>query len=181
MDITKKLAEEFGIKLEYAENIVSLIAEGNTIPFIARYRKEMHGGCDDELLRDFNDRLNYLTNLEKRKEEVKNSIETQGKWTDEIALALANAVTLTEVEDIYRPFKQKKMTRASVAIEKGLQPLADLILVQTESLATIDAKAGEFIKVDGGIPFWKWILSPFLVLGAEGSFTIIAIIVFLFI
>ena len=101
MDIKQKLAEEFNIRADYASNIVDLIDEGNTIPFIARYRKEMHGGCDDELLRDFADRLTYLTNLEKRKEEVKNSIEGQGKWTEELALALANAATMTEVEDIY--------------------------------------------------------------------------------
>lgn len=130
MDIKLKLAEEFNLRADYASNIVDLIGEGNTIPFIARYRKEMHGGCDDELLRDFADRLTYLTNLEKRKEEVKNSIEGQGKWTDELALALANAVTMTEVEDIYRPYKQKKKTRASVAIARGLQPLADIILAQ---------------------------------------------------
>ena len=92
----------------------------------------MHGGCDDELLRDFNDRLTYLKNLEKRKEEVRGSIEGQGKWTDELAVALENAKTLTEVEDVYRPYKQKKKTRASVAVEKGLKPFADIIMAQQD-------------------------------------------------
>lgn len=130
MDIKKKLSEEFNLKPEYASNIVDLINDGNTIPFIARYRKEMHGACDDQVLREFADRLNYLNNLIARKEEVKNSIEAQEKWTDEIAAALEKAQTLTEVEDIYRPYKQKKKTRASVAIEKGLEPLADVIFAQ---------------------------------------------------
>ena len=100
MNINQQLAAEFNLKQTYADNIVALIEEGNTIPFIARYRKEMHGGCDDQLLRDFFDRLTYLKNLEKRKEEVRGSIEGQGKWTDELALALENAKTLTEVEDV---------------------------------------------------------------------------------
>ncbi|MDR3021825.1 MAG: RNA-binding transcriptional accessory protein [Clostridiales bacterium] len=130
MDIKQKLAQEFTLKLEHSSNIVDLIADGNTIPFIARYRKEMHGDCGDEVLRDFADRLNYLQNLQKRKEEVQSSIDGQGKWTDELAVALENAQTMTEVEDIYRPYKQKKKTRASVAIERGLQPLADIILAQ---------------------------------------------------
>ena len=132
MNINLQLATEFNLKQTYADNIVALIEEGNTIPFIARYRKEMHGGCDDELLRDFNDRLTYLKNLEKRKEEVRGSIEGQGKWTDELAAALENAKTLTEVEDIYRPYKQKKKTRASVAVEKGLKPFADIIMAQQD-------------------------------------------------
>ena len=132
MDIIAKISEELGIKRHQTEAAVKLIDEGNTIPFIARYRKEMHGGCDDELLRDFNDRLTYLKNLEKRKEEVRGSIEGQGKWTDELAVALENAKTLTEVEDVYRPYKQKKKTRASVAVEKGLKPFADIIMAQQD-------------------------------------------------
>ena len=108
MDIKAKLTEEFNLKPQYASNIVDLIEEGNTIPFIARYRKEMHGGCSDELLRDFSDRLNYLKNLEARKAEVRSSIEGQEKWTEELAAALEKAATLTEVEDVYRPYKQKK-------------------------------------------------------------------------
>ena len=131
MDFAKILGEEFKIRVDHASNIIKLIEEGNTIPFIARYRKEMTGACDDQVLREFNDRLNYLKNLEKRKEEVRNSITEQGKMTDEIENALSSAKTLTEVEDIYRPYKQKRKTRASIAIEKGLQPLADIILEQS--------------------------------------------------
>jgi len=91
MNISQKLAQEFGLKAEYAQNIITLLDEGNTIPFIARYRKEMHGACDDQVIREFADRLTYLNNLEKRKQEVQSSIEGQGKWTDELAIALANA------------------------------------------------------------------------------------------
>ncbi len=151
MDIKLKLSEEFSLKPEYAANVVDLIEEGNTIPFIARYRKEMHGGCSDELLRDFADRLNYLKNLTARKEEVRSSIESQGKWTDELAVALDKAVTLTEVEDIYRPYKQKKKTRASVAIEKGLEPLADIIFAQ--ELASFDEGelTAPFISEEKGV------------------------------
>ena len=148
MEIKLKLAQEFNLKEEYASNVVDLIEEGNTIPFIARYRKEMHGGCDDELLRDFADRLTYLTNLEKRKEEVKNSIEGQGKWSEELAIALENAATMTEVEDIYRPYKQKKKTRASVAIARGLQPLADIILAQEIQSGAMLAVCEPFINTE---------------------------------
>ncbi len=130
MDINQRLSEEFSLKPDHVKNIVNLINEGNTIPFIARYRKEMHGACNDQVLREVADRLAYLTNLEKRKGEVKSAIEGQGKYTDEIGTALENAQTLTEVEDIYRPYKQKKKTRASVAVEKGLEPLADVIWAQ---------------------------------------------------
>lgn len=150
MNINLQLAQEFNLKQTYADNIVALIDEGNTIPFIARYRKEMHGGCDDELLRDFNDRLTYLKNLEKRKEEVKASIEGQGKWTDELAVQLENAKTLTEVEDVYRPYKQKKKTRASVAVEKGLQPLADIIIAQ-EDARDIEEIAAAFVSEEKGV------------------------------
>ena len=130
MDISAKLTEEFGLKGEHVHNILTLLDEGNTIPFIARYRKEMTGAIDDQVLRNLNDRYEYLKNLEKRKEEVAKSITEQEKMTDEIQAAIDAAQTMTEVEDIYRPFKQKKKTRASVAIEKGLQPLADFILEQ---------------------------------------------------
>lgn len=151
MDIKQKLSEEFGLKYEYSSNIVNLIDEGNTIPFIARYRKEMHGGADDELLRDFSDRLTYLNNLENRKAEVRASIESQEKWTDELAVALEKAQTLTEVEDIYRPYKQKKKTRASVAIEKGLEPLADIIFAQELAECDITALASEYINEEKGV------------------------------
>ena len=134
MDILQTITQEFNLKPTHVTNIVALIDEGNTIPFIARYRKEMTGSCDDQVLRDLYDRLTYLRNLEKRKEEVANAITEQGKMTDEIRTALDKAVTLTEVEDIYRPYKQKRKTRASVAIAKGLQPLADAILAQDKTL-----------------------------------------------
>ncbi len=130
MDIIKKLAEEFKLKESQVEKTVALIDEGNTIPFIARYRKEETGSLDDNVLRDLDDRLTYLRNIEKRKEEVRNLITEMGKMTDEIALAINNAITITEVDDIYRPFRPHRKTRASVAKEKGLEPLALLILEQ---------------------------------------------------
>ncbi len=133
MNILQTITQEFNLTPTHANNIVTLIDEGNTIPFIARYRKEMTGSCDDQVLRELFDRLTYLRNLEKRKEEVANAITEQGKMTPEIQAALEKAVTLTEVEDIYRPYKQKRKTRASVAIAKGLQPFADSILAQDKA------------------------------------------------
>ena len=130
MEISQQLTEEFNLRPDHVRNILQLLDEGNTIPFIARYRKEMTGAIDDQVLRTLNDRYEYLKNLEKRKQEVANSITEQGKMTEEIQAAIDAAQTMTEVEDIYRPFKQKKKTRASVAIEKGLQPLAEFILAQ---------------------------------------------------
>ena len=130
MDIIKKLAEEFKLKEEQVRKTVDLIDEGNTIPFIARYRKEETGSLDDNVLRDLDDRLTYLRNIEKRKEEVTNLITEMGKMTDEIAAAIAAAQTITEVDDIYRPFRPHRKTRASVAKEKGLEPLAELIMAQ---------------------------------------------------
>ena len=151
MDIVKKLTEEFpSVKADKMQNIIGLIDEGNTIPFIARYRKEMTGSCDDQVLRELNDRLAYLRNLEKRKEEVAGAIAEQGKMTEEIQKALDAASTLTEVEDIYRPYKQKKKTRASVAIEKGLQPLADFILAQDKN-ADVRAEAEKYIDEEKGV------------------------------
>ncbi len=132
MDILQTITTEFSLQPMHAKNIVALIDEGNTIPFIARYRKEMTGACDDQVLRALFDRLTYLRNLEKRKQEVSSSIAEQGKMTEEIEKALDKAITLTEVEDIYRPYKQKRKTRASVAISKGLQPFADAILAQNK-------------------------------------------------
>lgn len=151
MDIKKKLSDEFKMNGEYASNIVDLINDGNTIPFIARYRKEMHGACDDQVLREFADRLTYLVNLEKRKAEVQESIVSQEKWTDELRIALENAVTLTEVEDIYRPYKQKKKTRASVAISRGLQPLADIIFAQELSGCDLEALAKPYVDEEKGV------------------------------
>jgi len=128
--IAEILSQELKQKLEYVENVIALIDEGNTIPFIARYRKEMHGAMDDTVLRDLETRLNYLRNLQQRRDEVKNSIENQGKLTEELAAAIDAAATLAEVEDLYRPYKQKRRTRASVAREKGLEPLAAAIFAQ---------------------------------------------------
>ena len=145
MDILQTITQEFDLQPTHVKNIVSLIDEGNTIPFIARYRKEMTGACDDQVLRSLFDRLTYLRNLEKRKEEVANAITEQGKMTDEIMVALAKAVTMTEVEDIYRPYKQKRKTRASVAIAKGLQPLADAILAQNKAL-DVRAEAEKYLS-----------------------------------
>ena len=125
------LAEELGQKQEYVANVVTLLDEGNTIPFIARYRKEMHGTMDDTTLRNLETRLNYLRNLAQRKEEIRNAIESQGKLTDELAAAIEAAVTLAEAEDLYRPYKQKRRTRATVAKEKGLEPLALKLFEQT--------------------------------------------------
>ncbi len=130
MEIVRQLTEEFQLKPLHAENVVKLLDEGNTIPFIARYRKEMTGAIDDQVLRRFADRYEYLKNLEKRKEEVFAAIDEQGKMTEEISSAIAACATMTEIEDVYRPYKQKKKTRASVAIAKGLQPLAEFILAQ---------------------------------------------------
>ncbi len=150
MDYSLKLSKEFNLKAEHASNIIRLIEEGNTIPFIARYRKEQTGSCDDQVLREFADRLKYLGNLDKRKQEIADSITEQGKMTDEIMIALAKAETLTEAEDIYRPYKQKRKTRASVAIEKGLMPLAEFILEQNEKV-DLDQKASEFINEEKGV------------------------------
>lgn len=130
MDIASVLSKEFNIRLDYVNNIINLIDEGCTIPFIARYRKELTGSCDDQVLRELNDRLVYLRNLEKRKQEISKSITEQEKMTDELQAQIDAAKTLTEVEDIYRPYKPKRKTRASMAIAKGLKPLADLIFAQ---------------------------------------------------
>ena len=145
--IINKIAEELGVKPTQVENAVKLIDEGNTIPFIARYRKEATGGLSDEQLRTLGERLSYLRNLEERKEEVIKSIEEQGKLTDEIMQAVAAAVTLADVEDIYRPYKQKKKTRATVAKAKGLEPLAQIIMEQTET-KPIEEIAKEYINID---------------------------------
>ena len=150
MDIIKILQEELGIRRQQAETAVRLIDEGNTIPFIARYRKEMTGSLNDETLRNLYERLMYLRSLQERKETVAKKIEEQGKMTDEIRAALDAAATLTEVEDIYRPYKQKKKTRASVAIEKGLQPLADFILAQDKN-ADVRAEAEKYVDEEKGV------------------------------
>ena len=145
--IINKIAQELNVKPTQVENAVKLIDEGNTIPFIARYRKEATGGLSDEILRDLGERLNYLRNLETRKGEVINSINEQGKLTDELTIAIASAETLAEVEDLYRPFKQKKKTRATVARSKGLEPLAEIIIAQEEK-TPIEQIATEYINID---------------------------------
>lgn len=143
--LINQIAEELSIKYSQAENTIKLIDEGNTIPFIARYRKEVTGGLSDEILRNFNDRLMYLRNLEERKAEVVKSIDEQGKLTDELLQEIAICKTLAEVEDIYRPYKQKKKTRATVAKAKGLEPLANIILEQTET-EDINKIAEQFVS-----------------------------------
>ena len=150
MDYSSKLANEFKLRADHSANIIALIDDGNTIPFIARYRKEMTGSCDDQVLREFSDRLKYLRNLDKRKQEIADSITEQGKMTDEIMLSLAKAETMTEAEDVYRPFKQKRKTRASVAVEKGLQPLAEFILAQDKN-AALNAEAEKYINAEKGV------------------------------
>ena len=145
--IINTIANELNIKYNQVENTVKLIDEGNTIPFIARYRKEVTGGLSDEILRNLGERLNYLRNLETRKEEVIKSIEEQGKLTDEILQAIAIANTLADVEDIYRPYKQKKKTRATVAKAKGLEPLAEVIYKQ-EEIEPIEEIAKKYININ---------------------------------
>ena len=141
------IADELKVRASQVDATIKLIDEGNTIPFIARYRKEVTGGLSDEQLRILGERLNYLRNLENRKEEVKNSIEEQGKLTDEIVKALGEAKILAEVEDIYRPYKQKKRTRATIAKEKGLEPLAQVIIEQNENEDIYDI-ATRYIDID---------------------------------
>ena len=131
--IAEILSRELGQKLQHVENVIALMDEGNTIPFIARYRKEAHGAMDDTTLRNLETRLNYLRNLQERRDEVKNSIENQGKLTEELSAAIDNAATLAEVEDLYRPYKQKRRTRGSIAREKGLEGLAAAIMEQDGS------------------------------------------------
>ena len=145
------LAQELGRPAQQVENVVKLIDEGATIPFIARYRKELHGSMDDQLLRQLADRLQYLRNLEARKEEVRSSIEGQGKLTPELAEAITSAATLAEVEDLYRPYKQKRRTRATIAREKGLEPLATLLFAQERDCpAPLDA-AADYVNPEVGV------------------------------
>ena len=148
MDFVKILSSEFNINEKYVKNIITLIEGNNTIPFIARYRKELTGSCDDQVLRELNDRLTYLKNLEERKNEIINSITEQGKMTDELLKAIDEALTLASVEDIYRPYKQKKKTRASVARERGLEPLYDILILQNEKTGDVNDFAKDFITED---------------------------------
>jgi uncharacterized protein len=145
------LAQEFNLNAAHSKNIIELIDDGNSIPFIARYRKELTGSCDDQVLRELADRLEYLRKLDERKAAVTGSITEQGFMTGEIARALEGAKTLTEVEDIYRPYKPKRKTRATVAVAKGLQPLADIILAQEEGAKDIKKIAAEYINEQKGV------------------------------
>lgn len=150
MEYSKILSQEFKIKKEYAQNIISLLDDGNTIPFIARYRKEMHGSMDDQLIREFSEKLEYLRSLDKRREEIRTLIDGQEKLTDEISLALDRAETLSELEDIYRPYRPKRKTRASVAKEKGLEPLAEIILKQENKCDPVKS-AEHFVDEKKGV------------------------------
>ena len=151
MDIIKILASEFSLRKVQVENVIKLIDEGNTIPFIARYRKEMTGSLDDQILREIYDRLIYLRNFQKRKEEIIAAITEQGKITDEILKSLDNAATLTELEDIYRPFRPKRRTRASIAKEKGLEPLAIKFYSQDIKEGTLEDLALLFVDESKGV------------------------------
>lgn len=150
MDINKTLAQEFSLRQEQVDNTVALIDDDKTIPFIARYRKELTGSLDDQILRELYDRLMYLRNLEKRKEEIRTAIAEQEKMTPEIENAISAAATLVEVEDIYRPFKPKRRTRASIAREKGLEPLAELIAEQSNEVSPEEA-AADFVSEEKGV------------------------------
>ena len=151
MDIIGQIAQQFGLQRWQVENTAALLDDGNTVPFIARYRKEAHGTLDDQIIRQISEKLEYLRNLEKRRDEVRNLITQQEKMTDEISAALDNAKTLAEIEDIYRPFRPKRRTRASIAKEKGLEPLADAIYEQNaDSDYPIDM-AKDYINAELGV------------------------------
>lgn len=149
--ISQQISAEFSVRRQYVDNIIALLDEGNTIPFIARYRKEQHGTLDDQTLRRISERLTYLRNLEKRKQEVKSMIEAQGKLTSELAASIDNAVTLTEAEDLYRPYRPKRRTRATIAKERGLEPLADLIEAQNTKSGSAEALSLPFIDAEKGV------------------------------
>ena len=151
MDINRTLAQEFGLRQEQVDNTVALIDDDKTIPFIARYRKELTGSLDDQILRELYDRLMYLRNLEKRKEEIRSAITEQEKMTPELEAAIDNAKTLVEVEDIYRPYKPKRRTRAGIARENGLEPLAELIMAQDKSTDP-EAEAAAFVNEEKNVP-----------------------------
>ena len=151
MNIINALAQELNANEKYVENVVQLLDEGNTIPFIARYRKELHGAMDDTTLRTLEERLQYLRNLDERRESVKKSIAEQGKLTNELAAAIDSAKTLAEVEDLYRPYKQKRRTRATAAREKGLEPLAALLFAQERNCPRPEDAARDFLSPEKGV------------------------------
>lgn len=167
MDYAKQIAEQFGTKELYVKNIIDLLDEGNTIPFIARYRKEMHGTMDDQKIREISDRLQYLRNLDERREEVRNLITEQGNMTDEIAAALDKATVLAEIEDIYRPFRPKRKTRASVAKEKGLEPLAAALLDNQSGDISPEELAEKYINTEKGVENTEQALSGAMDIIAE--------------
>ena len=150
-DIINKLAKELNMRVDYVENVVNLLDEGATIPFIARYRKELHGSTDDTTLRQFEERLKYMRKFDERKEEITKSIEEQGKLNDEIIADLNEAQTLTELEDIYLPFRPKRRTRATIAKEKGLEPLADIIFAQEATDKSLESLASEYINEEKSV------------------------------
>ncbi len=167
MEITSLLSTEFKLKPEHVKNIISLIDDGNTIPFIARYRKEMTGSVDDQVLRELNDRLTYIRNLEKRKAEIKESIAAQEKMTDELSKAIDNAATLSEAEDLYRPYRPKRRTRATIASEKGLTPLAELLMAQNIRKGTLQELAAPFVNAEKSVATWEEALAGAMDIIAE--------------
>ena len=150
MDINQVLAEEFKLRREQIDNTIALFDDGKTIPFVARYRKEVTGSLDDQILREIFDRMTYLRNLEKRKEEIIGLIDEQGKLTDELRQTISNARTLVEAEDLYRPYKPKRKTRAGIAKEKGLEPLAEFIMAQNKG-ADPNAEAAKYVDAEKGV------------------------------
>ena len=148
--INEKLAKELQLKLGQVDNVVEMLDQGDTVPFIARYRKERTGGLSDEVLRKLSERLTYLRNLEERKNDVSRLIEEQGKLTEEIIISLQKAETLTEVEDIYRPYKPKKRTRATIAKERGLEPLSNIIVAGIFK-GDINEEASKYIDEEKGV------------------------------
>ena len=167
INIEERLAKELGLKLGVVNNVVEMLDEGNTVPFIARYRKEKTGGLSDEVLRKFSERLTYLRSLDERKADVSRLIEEQGKLTQEITEALGKAETLTEVEDIYRPYKPKKRTRATIAKAKGLEPLANLIL-EGAFKGDVLQEASKYIDEEKGVEKAEDAVSGALDIIAEG-------------
>ena len=145
------LAAEYQQKPQYVENVIALLDEGCTVPFIARYRKEMHGAVDDQLIRELSERLGYLRRLDARREEIRAAVDAQGKLTEELSAQLDEAATLAAVEDLYRPFKQKRRTRASIAKERGLEPLADAIFAQDRQEGSVEALAHAYIDPEKGV------------------------------
>ena len=150
-NLSQILADEFHVSLSRIDSVISLIDDGCTIPFIARYRKEQHGGMDDVMLRAIDERLSYLRSLEKRRAEVRSAISELGKLNEALASAIDRASTLSEVEELYRPYRQKRRTRASAAREKGLEPLAALLLEQPAGLTDLNAAAALYVNPDLGV------------------------------